>query len=154
MSIDQAYNYRVVSETVATAGILSPEQLAALGDAGIEVVINLLPNSSDSAVKTESQIIESQGIGYRYLPVDFSAPTLEEYEQFKELMGQAGGKKLLIHCAANYRVSAFYSRYAIDIGIWSVEEADGFMLSIWQPSKYPGWAEWFAEVECLAKDNT
>ena len=30
MSIEQAYNYRAVSDTVATAGVLKPKQLAAL----------------------------------------------------------------------------------------------------------------------------
>jgi hypothetical protein len=81
------------------------------------------------------------------LPVDFSAPKLEEYEQFKEKLRQSEGKKLLIHCAANYRVSAFYSRYAIESGKWTTEEADGFMLSIWQPSEYPAWTAWLAKVQ-------
>jgi protein tyrosine phosphatase (PTP) superfamily phosphohydrolase (DUF442 family) len=147
MSIDQAYNYRAVSDSVATAGVLKPKQLAALSKAGIEVVMNLMPDSSEYAVKGEKQIIEGQGIEYWYLPVDFSAPKLEEYEQFKGKLKQSEGRKLLIHCAANYRVSAFYSRYAIESGIWTVEEADRFMLSIWQPSDYPAWPEWLDKVQ-------
>jgi protein tyrosine phosphatase (PTP) superfamily phosphohydrolase (DUF442 family) len=153
MSIDQAYNYRAVSETVATAGVLKPEQLATLGDDGIEVVINLLPDSSESAVKEEKTIVQDQGIEYWYLPVDFSAPRLEEYVKFKDKLSQLGDKKLIIHCAANYRVSAFYSRYAIEFGIWSVDEADRFMLSIWKPSEYPGWPQWLDEVEHSAKSS-
>jgi len=147
MNIDQAYNYRTVSNVIATAGLLKPDQLAALSNAGIELVINLMPDSSEYAVKGEKQIIEDQGIEYWYLPVDFSAPKLEEYEQFKEKLRQSEGKKLLIHCAANYRVSAFYSRYAIESGNWTTEEADGFMLSIWQPSEYPAWTAWLAKVQ-------
>jgi protein tyrosine phosphatase (PTP) superfamily phosphohydrolase (DUF442 family) len=147
MNIDQAYNYRTVSNVIATAGLLKPDQLAALSNAGIELVINLMPDSSEYAVKGEKQIIEDQGIEYWYLPVDFSAPKLEEYEQFKEKLRQSEGKKLLIHCAANYRVSAFYSRYAIESGKWTTEEADGFMLSIWQPSEYPAWTAWLAKVQ-------
>jgi protein tyrosine phosphatase (PTP) superfamily phosphohydrolase (DUF442 family) len=147
MSIDQAYNYRLVSNITATAGFLTPDQLAALSKAGIEVVINLMPDSSEYAVESERQIIENQDIEYWYLPVDFSAPKLEEYEQFKRKLRQSEGKKLLIHCAANYRVSAFYSRYAIESGRWSAEEADRFMLSIWQPSDYPGWTEWLDKVQ-------
>jgi len=99
------------------------------------------------AVKGERTIVLGQGIEYWYLPVDFSAPKLEEYLQFKDKLGQVGDKKLLIHCAANYRVSAFYSRYAIESAIWSVEEANSFMLSIWDPDAYPGWPEWLMEVE-------
>ena len=147
MSIEQAYNYRVVSDTVATAGVLKPKQLAALSNAGIEVVINLMPDGSEYAVKGERQIIEGQGIEYWYLPVDFSAPKLEEYQQFKEKLRQLEGRKLLIHCAANYRVSAFYSRYAVESGKWTTEEADRFMLSIWQPGDFPGWTEWLENVQ-------
>jgi protein tyrosine phosphatase (PTP) superfamily phosphohydrolase (DUF442 family) len=79
LSIDQAYNYRAVSDTVATAGALKSKQLAALSSAGIEVVMNLMPDSSEYAVEGERQIIEGQGIEYWYLPVDFAAPTLEEH---------------------------------------------------------------------------
>ena len=153
MSVDQAYNYRAVCDTVATAGILKPEQLAALGDEGIDVVINLLPDSSEDAEKNERTIVEDQGIEYWYLPVDFSAPRLEEYVQFKDKLSQIGDKKILIHCAANYRVSAFYSRYAIECGIWSTEEADRFMLSIWAPGEYPGWPEWLEEVKHYIKGS-
>jgi protein tyrosine phosphatase (PTP) superfamily phosphohydrolase (DUF442 family) len=147
MGIDQAYNYRMVSDTIATAGLLTPDQLAELSNAGIEVVINLMPDGSEYAVEGERQIIVDQDIEYCYLPVDFSDPKLEDYEQFKGKMRQSEGKKLLLHCAANYRVSAFYSRYAIESGIWTTEEADRFMLSIWQPADFPGWTEWLDKVQ-------
>ena len=61
MSVEQAYNYRAVSETVATSGRVEPEQIAQPGDAGVEVVINLLPDSSEYAVQGERQIVEGQG---------------------------------------------------------------------------------------------
>jgi len=147
MSIDQAYNYRLVSETVATAGVITAEQLVTLRDEGIELVMNLMPDDSEYAVNGEKAIIQDQGIEYWYLPVDFAAPQLAEYVQFRDKLGRSGSKKILIHCAANYRVSAFYSRYAIESGKWTVEEADRFMLSIWNPDKYPGWPEWLKEVE-------
>jgi hypothetical protein len=57
-----------------------------------------------------------------------------------------GGRKLLIHSAANCRVSAFYSEYARETGLWSVQEADKFVKSIWNPDDYPGWPEFFHEV--------
>ena len=64
MSIDQAYNYRAVSSTIATAGVLKPDQLAMLSKAGIEVVINLMPDDSEYAVDGERQIIEDQDVEY------------------------------------------------------------------------------------------
>lgn len=146
MSIEQAFNFRRVNNDIATAGMLTPEQLALLSQAGIELVINLLPDSSEYATADERRIVESQGIEYQYLPVDFAAPQAQEYEQFKALMQRRVGRKVLIHCAANYRVSAFYSRYAIDSGAWTVDEADEFMLSIWQPDDYPGWPQWLDAI--------
>lgn len=148
MSVDKAYNFRAVDERLATAGRVEPEQLAELGGEGFEVVINLLPDSSEYAVANERQLVEGQGIDYLYLPVDFGAPTLADYQQFRELMQRAGDRKLLLHCAANYRVSAFYSRYAIETGRWSEAEADRFMLSVWQPEEFPPWPDWLAEVRC------
>ena len=148
MGVEKAYNYRLVDEKLATAGRLEPEQLAQLGEEGFEVVINLLPESSQYAVAGEQQSVEGQGIEYLYLPVDFAAPTREDYEQFRQLMQRAGDRKLLVHCAANFRVSAFYSRYAIETGRWSAAEADRFMVSVWQPDEHPPWPRWLEEVTC------
>ena len=150
MGVDQAYNFRQVNEKVATAGRVEPEQLAQLGDEGFELVINLMPDSSKYAVAGEQQIVEGQGIDYRYLPVDFAAPTLADYQQFRQFMQAAGERKLLVHCAANYRVSAFYSRYAIETGKWSAAEANQFMLSVWQPEEHPPWPQWLEEVASRA----
>lgn len=148
MSIDKAYNYREVSEAVATAGRVEPEQLAELGAAGVEVVLNLMPDFSQYAVPGERDIVQGQGIEYLYLPVDFAAPTVADYRQFEQLMSGVGQRKVLIHCAANYRVSAFYSRYAIAQGLWSAEEADQFMLSIWQPAEHPPWPQLLEDIAC------
>lgn len=146
--IEKAYNYRKVNDSVATAGRVEPGQLAELAAQGIEVVINLLPDSSQYAVPGEREIVENQGVEYLYLPVDFAAPTLADYDRFGQLMAAVGQRRVLIHCAANWRVSAFYSRYAIDRGLWSPEEADRFMLSVWQPQEHPPWPRWLEEVTC------
>ncbi len=144
--IEKAYNYRKINDSVATAGRVEPGQLAELAAQGIEVVINLLPDSSQYAVPGEREIVENQGIEYLYLPVDFAAPTLADYDRFQQLMAAVGQRRVLIHCAANWRVSAFYSRYAIDRGLWSPQEADRFMLSVWQPQEHPPWPQWLEEV--------
>ncbi len=55
--------------------------------------------------------------------------------------------------AYNYRVSAFYSRYAIESGRWSVVEADRFMHSIWTPTEHAGWPEWLEQVTACIADS-
>jgi protein tyrosine phosphatase (PTP) superfamily phosphohydrolase (DUF442 family) len=74
MCIDKAFNYKKIGDNIATAGLLQPEQLAELSVAGIDVVINLLPDSSEHAISGEKEIVEDQGIEYFYIPVDFASP--------------------------------------------------------------------------------
>ncbi len=58
MFTDRAYNYRVVSGKIATAGIPKPGYLAVLGDDGIEVVMNLMPDDSEYTIDDERRIIQ------------------------------------------------------------------------------------------------
>lgn len=145
MAIEQAFNFRRVNDQLATAGIPTAEQLGGLADIGVEQVINLLPDSSEYAVPGERDIVEEQGLAYCHIPVDFAAPTRADFEAFREAMDEAEGKCLFVHCAANYRVSAFYSRYAVEGGKWSPEEAAGFIASIWNPEEYPPWSAFLKE---------
>ena len=113
MSIEGAVNYRKISERVATSGSVSEDRLRRLGAEGFDAVVNLLPESSEAAVAGEREIVEGQGLEYHYIPVDFGNPTEADFNLFRRVMENAGDKKILIHCAANYRVSAFYSLYAM-----------------------------------------
>ena len=144
MGIEQAYNFRRVSDSIATAGIPTAGQLAELARSGVEVVINLLPDSSEYAVEGERGIVEAQGLDYHHIPVDFAAPAQADFEAFCEVMRQSEGRNLFLHCAANYRVSAFYSRYAVESGQWSPADASAFVASIWDPEQYPPWPAFIA----------
>ncbi len=46
---------------------------------------------------------------------------------------------MLIHCAANFRVTAFYSLYAQKHLGWSPAQAADFRASIWAGSDYVIW---------------
>jgi protein tyrosine phosphatase (PTP) superfamily phosphohydrolase (DUF442 family) len=146
MSIEQAFNYRKVSERVGTAGLLSEEQLRALKREGYESLINLLPDDSEYAIPGERQLVEDQGIDYRHIPVDFAAPTQSDYLEFVTVMKELEGKKLMIHCAANYRVSAFYALYAYQHQGWSITQANGFIASLWNPAEHEPWESFIASL--------
>lgn len=139
MSVDQAYNFRKVSDNLSTSGLLSPEQLRALKSEGYEVVVNLLPEDSEYAIEGEAAIVREQGIVYEYVPVDFSAPTEQDYRAFETILSGLAARKVMLHCAANYRVSAFYSIYACLHQGWSVEQARDFMGTVWNVDEYPVW---------------
>ena len=145
MSIDQAYNFCAINEEVATSGVLSEEQLSQLRASGYEAVINLLPHDSQYAIKNEESIVIGQGLDYLYVPVDFAAPAEQDYAAFvKAMQSCQRKKKVLIHCAANYRVSAFYSIYAYEHLGWPASRAREHIESIWRPQEKPPWDQFIA----------
>jgi uncharacterized protein (TIGR01244 family) len=144
MSIEQAYNFKRIDERVATAGLLDKQQLAELSDEGYETVINLLPEDSEYAVADEAGIVTRQGLDYIYIPVDFGNPCEADFTEFEQAMETHRDQKLLIHCAANFRVSAFYGIYARQRLGWSSAEARAHIASIWSPAEHPPWAQFIS----------
>ncbi len=146
MSVDQAFNYKKVSDFISTAGVISEEQLQQLGDEGFEAVINLLPPNNEYAIKNEASIVTEQGIAYDCIPVEFSSPKNSEYQKFAEKMLMLSEKKLMVHCAANYRVSAFYSIYAFYNLGWTDSQVYEWIASIWAINEHPVWERFVAEM--------
>lgn len=144
MNVDQVFNFRAIDEAVSTSGLLSEEQLSGLRTSGYEAVINLLPHNSQYAIKNEEDIVIAQGVDYLYIPVDFAAPTEQDYSEFVKAMKSCQGKKVLIHCAANYRVSAFYAIYAYEYLGWPASQAREHIESIWRPEENPPWDQFIS----------
>lgn len=145
MSVSEAYNFRVIDEKTSTSGVISETQLGCLAEEGYVAVINLLPSDSEYAVASEPSLVKELGLGYYYIPVDFNAPSAVDFLEFERVMALLNGKKVLIHCAANYRVSAFYSRYAGKHLGWSQQQMDECIASIWNPQDHPPWPEFVTE---------
>ena len=131
----------VVSDRLTTSGVIPRDALEGLAGEGYEIVINLLPSDSEYAVPDEQAIVERQGLRYVYIPVDFANPTGEDLERFAEVMDAAGDRKTHVHCAANFRVSAFYALYATGRGRWTPDEARDFVTDIWDPAEHPPWGD-------------
>lgn len=147
INFDQIYNAVQVEDNILTAGLLNEDQLSTLGEGGIQVVINLLPDWHDYAVKQEAEIVTGQGIEYHYIPVEFDAPKPEEYQAFEQAMLASKGKQMVVHCAANYRVSAFYAIYAFKHLGWSREQGDQHIANIvGDISEYPAWQTFIEEL--------
>ncbi len=146
MDIEASYNFRRINDKLTTSGIVRPDELKMLAAQGYEVVVNLLPDTNDHATPGEREIVEAQGIEYIHIPVDFKQPKRLDFEKFSAALDQVGEKKVHVHCAANYRVSAFYSLYQVRAGRWSVDQANEFMRDIWKPEEHPGWSEFIAEI--------
>jgi uncharacterized protein (TIGR01244 family) len=132
--LSEIYNYRSVDEHVSASGQPTEEQLAAVAQAGYSAVINLaLHDDPRYALKDEAGTVQSLGMQYVHIPVQFAAPQEKDLLAFFTAMEQLQGGKVLVHCAANMRVSVFLGLYRAIRQGQPVEQAFELMNSIWQP---------------------
>ncbi|MEM1391617.1 MAG: protein tyrosine phosphatase family protein [Pseudomonadota bacterium] len=131
--IERIYNYRKISDRIATSGQPTPAQFGLIRDAGFKIVINLAPHGTENALADEAGVLSEFGLPYVHIPVDFQAPSEADFEQFCDVMKAHEREQVWVHCAANMRVSAFVYRYRRDILDEDEAAARETMLSIWTP---------------------
>jgi len=126
------YNFRRLSSALTTSGQPDEAQFAALRDAGVETVINLALSNSLRALPDEAATLAALGLRYIHIPVEFTAPTEADFETFAAVMQGLGDTPVHVHCAANYRVSAFLYRYRVERLGWSAERARFDLDAVWE----------------------
>jgi uncharacterized protein (TIGR01244 family) len=131
--VSQIHNFRRLSPVLTTSGQPDKAQFAALRDAGVKTVINLALTDSPRALPDERVALAALGVRYIHIPVDFKAPTEADFAAFAAAMDALRDAPVHIHCAANWRVSAFVYRYRIERLGWSEAEARPDLDAIWQP---------------------
>ncbi len=68
-----------------------------------------------------------------HVAVDFSKPSLRNFELVAAILNNSGDQKSLIHCQVNYRASTFSSLYrVIYLGV-PVDEAKRDLDKVWGP---------------------
>jgi protein tyrosine phosphatase (PTP) superfamily phosphohydrolase (DUF442 family) len=127
------YNYRRLTDLIATAGQPSEEELAAVAHAGFEVVVNLALHDAEYSLPDECRTVESYGMRYMHIPVVWERPLRADLERFFEVMDELTGKRLFVHCAANKRVSVFMALYRQRRQGWSADAVMPDVLAIWEP---------------------
>lgn len=128
-------NYLRIDDRLATSGQPSVEELAAVAREGTEVVINLaLHDDPRYSLPDEAGSVTGLGMTYVHIPVKFDAPTEADLEAFFAAMETHRERKLLVHCAANKRVTAFLGLYRVLVQQWDVERAFEPMKAIWEPN--------------------
>lgn len=147
MSSQDVYNYRKVTDSCSTAGQPTEAQLVSLAEEGFQAVINLATYDPRYSLTDEAGLLQSLGLAYHHIPVEWDNPKETDFEAFEQVMQQLADRKLLIHCAANFRVTAFYSLYALKHLGWSEQEADTFRLSIWEENDYPVWEAFIRTIK-------
>ncbi len=104
-------NFLKLSDRIATAGQPTEVQYPAIAAAGYQTVINLALIESTNALLEQGAIATSLGLEYIHIPVLWDHPTLENFQEFVQVMNARTDRKIFVHCAANKRVSAFMYLY-------------------------------------------
>lgn len=152
MSVEELYQYRKVNDQLITGGQPTEEQLQAVAEQEFRTVINLAPISPCYSLEDEAGLVQSLGMHYYHIPVEWDTPTAGDFSSFEALMQAQPAGKTFIHCAANFRVSAFYALYAQKHLGWSKAQADAFRASIWQGSDYPIWEAFIGQMQTRIAD--
>lgn len=109
----ELYNYYEYSPALLSAGQPRREQFPAIAKAGVEAVINLAPVTDPGALADEAEIVAKLGMGYVHIPVNWDHPPRADYASFLVAMEKFRGKRVLVHCYAGSRASAFVFLYRV-----------------------------------------
>lgn len=146
MTTEQIRGYYKVDDQVITGGQPTEGQLRSAAEDGVQVVINLATFDPNSSLSDEGGLVRSLGLEYYPIPVAWDRPTEADFVKFANVLSEIGSKKVLIHCAANYRVTAFYSLYAMQHLGWSEAQADALRAVIWR-KPYPIWEDFIRQMK-------
>jgi protein tyrosine phosphatase (PTP) superfamily phosphohydrolase (DUF442 family) len=133
--LSEIYNFRPIGERLGTAGQPAEDQFSTIHGAGFEAVINLALPTSDNALADEGSIVTSLGMSYVHIPVNFQAPTSTDFHTFCHVMAAFEKRRVLVHCAANKRVSAFVFLYRVLIERVGIADAERDLRAIWEPDE-------------------
>ena len=127
-------NYIKINELISTSGQPKAKQFEILANEGFEVVVNLALHNSSNAIDNEDKIVTDLNMSYFHIPVDFENPKIGDLKLFINILQSLGSNKVLVHCALNYRASAFlyvYHKYVLKTPF---DEIDLSMFDIWKPT--------------------
>ncbi len=147
MSTADIYNFRAVNDRVSAGGQPSEDQIRSAAAEGFQTIINLATLNPRYSLDDEAGLVRSLGMTYHHVPVEWENPQESDFTAFETVMQTHRTDKLLIHCAANFRVTAFYSLYAMKHLGWTEAQCDEFRASIWAGSDYPIWEKFIGDMK-------
>ena len=142
-SLSEIHSFRAVGDKLGTAGQPTQEQFRHVREAGFEAVINLALPTSVNALVNEGSVVTGLGMSYIQIPVEFKAPTAQDFRVFCRVMEAFDGRPVFVHCAANKRVSAFVFLYRVLRQHVATPEAEHDLHAIWQPDEV--WSRFIQE---------
>ncbi len=148
------YHYQYLDENLSSSGMPTAGQMKEAAEAGVQLVINLAPHDSPNAISDEADLVKSLGMEYINIPVTWHAPEAEALTLFMDEMDAHAGKRILVHCEANYRASAFVMLYRVLRLGWNKVDAIPVMEKMWNPEDFPVWEQFIDEALKSNRDGT
>ena len=143
--LEEIYNFLALSENLFTGGMPTSGQLTDAALRGVQVVINLAPHEVPNALPGETELVTSLGMQYINIPVIWNTPTKDGLDRFMDAMNENKDKRILVHCQANFRATAFVALYRILRQGWNADDAMAGMHKIWDAEDYPIWKMFIEE---------
>ena len=137
--INEILNFYQITDTIGTGGQPTPDQFTSIRDAGFTSVINLAMPDSPNALVNEGEIVTKLGMTYIHIPVPWQSPSIQDLERFLGFMEILQKQKIFVHCAANYRASAFTNRHLRLNQNLPEEKATSPILKRWLPEMDEKW---------------
>jgi len=131
--MEEILNYIKINELISTSGQPSAEQFKQIAQNDFEVVINLALHDASNAIENEDKIVTDLKMAYFHIPVDFDNPKASDVKLFLNTLQALGANKVWVHCALNYRVSAFmyiYHKYVLKTPF---DDIDISLFQEWSP---------------------
>jgi hypothetical protein len=102
-------NFQVNTSKMVSAGMPTQQHFEALKTMGVTTVIDLLPGDRSS----EMELMDKLEMPYHNISVDWSNPTVENFEQYVILMDKSLSNEgiTLTHCKLNWRGAVFTYLY-------------------------------------------
>ncbi|MGJ3238632.1 MAG: protein tyrosine phosphatase family protein [Anaerolineae bacterium] len=147
----QIYNFLEIDEQLSTAGQPTREQFKVLKQNGYRVIINLADGSTEDDLPEESEIVNELDLAYHHIPVHWEYPDKESLYRFFKVMDAQQTQKILVHCIANYRATAFVMLYRIVRQSVPIKQAIIPTHQIWQPETVA--PIWQTFIQDILKEN-
>lgn len=139
---DEIANWRRIDARTTSSGQPTAEQLAEIAGLGVRHVVNLALHTHERALPDEQATVTALGMRYVHIPVEFAAPTEEDFGRFCAVMTEIKDEPVHVHCIVNARASAFIFRYRRDILGVDDANARAALEAIWKPTGV--WADFLA----------
>lgn len=117
-------NFARVETTVACAGAITPDSVAAIKDMGFRSIINLRLESEEGAnIDDEAAAARTAGIKFVHLP--FGGAQLDPHvaDQFLDVIAESDSEPAFIHCAGGGRAATMWFIKRVVLDRWDTDRA-------------------------------